>query len=84
MTTQEKQDLRMECHKVADIQADSLIKAMESLEQSMPDATPTERQETLKQILKLSLDGIKAGTKELDKELDKKIKDIKLEDLNVR
>ena len=84
MTTQEKQDLRMECHKVADIQADSLIKAMENLEQTMPDSTPTERQETLKQILKLSLDGIKAGTKELDKEVSKKLKDTKLEDLNVR
>ena len=66
MTVTEKSEVRQQFHKVADIQADSIIKAIETIDSHLPKDTPAEqRKSIIEQIVTQAVESISVSTTQL-------------------
>lgn len=83
MTNNEKNVIYTQFHNIADIQAKSIIEAIENLDKQFKDITSEQREAAIRMLISLSLNTLKISTDELAKNMKENIPNIKLEDLNV-
>ena len=83
MTNDEKNVIYTQFHNIADIQAKSIIEAIENLDKHFKDITPEQHDAAVRMLISLSLNTLKISTDELAKNMNENISKIKLEDLNV-
>ena len=72
MTEIEKSEIRQQFHKVADIQADSMINVIETLDYQLPkDMSIEQRSLIIRQILQQSTESINTSTQQLAEQMMK-------------
>ncbi len=72
MTEGEKSEIRQQLHKVADIQADSMINVIEKLDNQLPKDIPAEQRKTIiGQIIQQSAETLKISTQQLAEQMMK-------------
>lgn len=72
MTESEKSEIRQQFHKVADIQADSMINVIEKIDNQLPkDISAEQRKTIIGQIIQQSAETLKISTQQLAKQMMK-------------
>lgn len=72
MIESEKSEIRQQFHKIADIQADSMINVIEKLDNQLPKDIPAEQRKTIiGQIIQQSAETLKISTQQLAEQMIK-------------
>ena len=78
MTESERSDIRQQFHKIADIQADSIIKAVETIDYQLPKDIPAEqRRNIIGQIVQQSAESVNISTQQLAEQMIKSKPEVK-------
>lgn len=72
MTEQEKSEIRQQFHKIADVQADNIIRAVETIDYQLPKDIPSEqRRHIIDQIVQQSSEVVNISTQQLAEQMMK-------------
>lgn len=78
MTEQEKSDIRQQFHKLADMQADSMINAIEVVDKQLPkDITAEQRTAVINNLVQQSAGAVNESIKQLAEQMKKTKPEVK-------
>lgn len=74
MTEQDKQSIRQQFHKSADIQADAIIQSLEMIDSQLPkDISSEQRTQMIQNIIEQSYKAVEISTQQLAEQMKKQV-----------